>query len=1034
MQVRGVIDGTRRRMQRFRGGHLRRIPGAVTSRARRPRRRRWPQPRRRRLAHVLLWTVGPLLLGIVVVSVVTVLVTLIRGDAWGVTMGDISERCDATGFACDVSTSLVFTLAPLLLASLVFLVWRLTGIRRPLVEAAKKRPAEYVETAGNIVGEVIGRDDLCQVLEDDLRDAERRRPHVIVGSVGAGKTAVLVQLTTQLAERGAVPVPLRLRDADDARIDFLSLARDRFMRETQRSVWPEAERERVWQRLLQNDQIVVLADGLEEVLAESAENKDRDHSIRAAVAAARKQGYPLVIASRPHNALVELDAALVHLEPVSEEAALTYIEHERPGSDQQRLVHLVERAEVVETPLYVQIARDLRDADLLNPKRLGMSTRVLDTRNADRVKLRMALLKTWLDGLVEGELESATNGSVDRVALTHAERKATIYQLSALACAGLANDTMEVGFDMLLEPVKKSHVTEKPRFPDLSDAVSARIADLSTKRRLDAANLRVATTMGVRLGLVEHRRNGVRFRHSLVQAYLGSLLMADALQNAAYVKLALEDPGREFLIALVMFAAGEEAGQASPDPRKTWRRWLTGKLMAAARAEPPWPKPLELLSAACEIDSVDPSSTHRAAPAALVKQWKTRARDAATMDVKLRAVARLGESGLRFAGADPGEANGHGMYERLFTLCGDEDMYPVRVAAAGQIGAGGDAAFAELEKLLVLGTGRAPHAATTAAWLVPMLYGSAGSCRDAALARLQEWMSPPAPLPLSIEAALAQGFKFAANRRPGNPHESADSRATLAQLAHEMLDTSRFWYSRMTLLQALCLWELAASHEPTANGQRRDHDGVVGRWLRHDAEGNVQEHRFVHEAATLVVQALRSRQPERYMWIDESGVVTKVGSQCREAEPHAMRNLWIAPSAGWLALHPRAQQLVADVLIALNLAERGGTDGAESRLEKLNRGVPSCLTDHRCDHLMPSSAVGVSSYLPGETCQDGCPVGLCPYPPKGQQPFRVELSEAFCRSQLTILGQRRLHRAPWQNAPKSELRRFWTGMERRARV
>ena len=36
------------------------------------------------------------------------------------------------------------------------------------------------------------------------------RPHLLVGGVGAGKTAVLVRLTEFLAA-GAVPVPIRLR-------------------------------------------------------------------------------------------------------------------------------------------------------------------------------------------------------------------------------------------------------------------------------------------------------------------------------------------------------------------------------------------------------------------------------------------------------------------------------------------------------------------------------------------------------------------------------------------------------------------------------------------------------------------------------------------------------------------------------------------------------------------------------------------------------------------------------------------------------
>ena len=78
-------------------------------------------------------------------------------------------------------------------------------------------------TAGSIIQEVVGRDELCYVSVpmQNLRDRGTRRPHVIVGGVGAGKTAVLVQMTKLLAECEAIPVPVMLREAQDAQtLDF----------------------------------------------------------------------------------------------------------------------------------------------------------------------------------------------------------------------------------------------------------------------------------------------------------------------------------------------------------------------------------------------------------------------------------------------------------------------------------------------------------------------------------------------------------------------------------------------------------------------------------------------------------------------------------------------------------------------------------------------------------------------------------------------------------------------------------------------
>lgn len=65
------------------------------------------------------------------------------------------------------------------------------------------------------------------------------------------------------------------------------------------------------------------------------------------------------------------------------------------------------------------------------------------------------------------------------------------------------------------------------------------------------------------------------------------------------------------------------------------------------------------------------------------------------------------------------------------------------------------------------------------AWMLPMLLGSVDEAhRDEARERLTKWLRHLDPeftggapdLPLALEAALAQGFKYAANRRHRHPH------------------------------------------------------------------------------------------------------------------------------------------------------------------------------------------------------------------------------------------------------------------------
>ena len=70
----------------------------------------------------------------------------------------------------------------------------------------------------------------------------------------------------------------------------------------------------------------------------------------------------------------------------------------------------------------------------------------------------------------------------------------------------------------------------------------------------------VAASWAEQLGLVEVHGDGVRFQHSILQAYLGSRYMPAALQDGAYCFQAGQKPGREFLIAVVMHFRSKPVG------------------------------------------------------------------------------------------------------------------------------------------------------------------------------------------------------------------------------------------------------------------------------------------------------------------------------------------------------------------------------------------------------------------------------------------------------------------------------------------
>ncbi|MFB6961488.1 NACHT domain-containing protein [Streptomyces sp. NPDC056309] len=1082
------------------------------------------------LTALVLTFLGALLL---LFLAVTAVVTLAHGKGFKSPIKWVDVQCAKSAFGCSVLQSLFMPFLTLALATLAYLFFRFRHVCGTYLRRAREAPHELVETAGGIFGRVVGRDQLCSVLMEDLRDRRFRRTHIVVGGVGTGKTALLVLLTQRLAERGAVPVPVPLR-AGEGDLDFRALAFGHFCRQVQGSIRSGAEAEKVWRRLCQQGRIVILADGLEEALAAEEPAEERDTIIRLAIRRANDENLPLIITSRPHDTLRGMEASLTELEPLSEEAALRYISSGGAGEDWQRLDWIVERAGIAEAPTYLQIAAELHDAGLLERALTGPSKEeAVETRGGDRAGLRLHLLETWISGLINGRFQP-------ELPLAPEERRATIDYLSALACVGLRLDSSEVPFADVINEQSPA----RSRFQEIFWELDRRVRD----SRID---IRLAAHWGRRMGLVELSGNHVRFQHSVIQAHLGTRFLNAVIYpgvpaesaESSYFPAALERPGRELLIAMVLYSrtpegacvheevdeAGTDGSDAEPwCPVSTARDLLmkaacqaqTGMNVKDEERQGTGPlfgrtlhsKVLELYAAALEIDSVDAEPQQHLIAMRLVTSWPDlRARDPHTLrTAKALLVARLGEA-MRWVAQ---QQTIQPAYLELFEIARLEPSYPIRVAIAQEIGAGGDPAFAALQPRLrgplvvedrrvgrepdwveKLWGGQQPDVVgeqetrqrrhgegkvacekrereeqrqkerrqedeeremeeqqwrenVMCAWLIPLLVGSVTTHRhqDTPYEFLESWvrrvgMSPDATdaaaLDLSLEVALAQGFKYAANRRHRHPHARPEAREYLSEQARNMLKRTRFWFTRLTLLHTLTLWDLpdgTAGTRPSL-GHGADPAEQVRQWLAHpDGE---PEHPFVTAAAELCVWALETRQPERFLWIDESGVAAHVGSQTAQGEARK-HNLWIPPSTGWSALHPRAQQLLADVLLLLNLAERG--DWPKDRLRRVQQtdrpDLPPCLTLDRSPLDPGRTAIRTPSSEAGSNCRDGCAFELCPYPSKGLDNHRAELSETFCRHQSSLLSHSRSllrPRAPWQHrADLAELRQFWERMGNRA--
>ncbi|MFE9694239.1 NACHT domain-containing protein [Micromonospora sp. NPDC005806] len=276
---------------------------------------------------------------------------------------------------------------------------------------------------------VVGRDELCELMVQRLRDEHRRRPLLLVGGIGTGKTATLVRLAEMLMATDVVPVGIDLRTVmDPAKLNFHQLALEQFQKTIDSQLHAAGEADKVWRRLWLENRTVVLADGLEEVLADSGQPADRDSLLREAVRGAVR--LPLVVASRPDDPLHGLDALLLQLEPLSTGAALEYVQTRSHRSDagQQwdRITELVKAADVADSPFYLRVISQLHEVDRLD--RVGPT-------DQGRSALRWCLLEEWRAATVAGDLH-------EDYGMPQTERTDAIEVLSALACIGLRDNRL----------------------------------------------------------------------------------------------------------------------------------------------------------------------------------------------------------------------------------------------------------------------------------------------------------------------------------------------------------------------------------------------------------------------------------------------------------------------------------------------------------------------------------------------------------------------------------------------------------------
>ncbi|TDC49471.1 NACHT domain-containing protein [Micromonospora sp. KC207] len=978
-----------------------------------------------------------------------------------------------------------FVKGPLVLALglAIFLVGRYFWVRHWYHASALRNRQLVVPTAERDVSSIriVGRDELCDLIIQRLRDRRTRRPLVLVGGIGTGKTATLVRLAELLTDTRIVPIGVDLRGVDTPEaLDFHRLARDRFQRTIDTQLHAEGEADKVWRQLWVENRVVVIADGLEEVLADAQQPYDRDSVLRQAIRTAVEERLPLVIASRPDDPLRGLDALILQLEPLAEGAALEYVRVQRrqPGRGYRwdRVTALVREADVADSPFYLRLIGQLHEVDRLDR---------VESCDRGRSAARWRLLEEWCDALIAGDL-------YEDYGVPQTERGDAIEVLSALACIGLRNNRLRV---------RTAELAGDAGGPDagrrwIMQELRARLHKLDPGNPQDVG---LAETTGGELNLVVKHQDGVRFVHGVVQAYLGARYLTAALRDDGFLDHAFgrnDGPGRELLAALTLYAQSDgrferrdgrgrhllpriqgrlvdlarrpvEADQGARDTRATRARStaLARRLLAEAVATNNRTKAVEMFAAALEIDAAAGHRAHRAIAEAVRGAWPRYQGDGSVTDrpledAKIALVHRFGDAArLLRHGSGPAarcRRDHTPQYRQLFLMMGDETSYLPRLAAARLLAIGGDAALRALHDLLDGGPDgagdaqRATYLRQLRTWLAPAIFLAASGEQvpdeprwlDVARENLRRWVdrlaTDPSDTARLYEITLAQGFRLAANCRLYPPHRNA-----LLEEAERALRHARFWYSQLALLQALTL--LALPHDPAETLRERGHGsdprGLMGYWLGiagggDDAPspGSGTTHPLVEEAAALCVEALVDRHPERHCWVDEREIVCRVGSASPQPEIRRLQDSWLQPSLGWGVLAPRAQRLLADVMLLLNLSDRGADD--VERAARISRAcrqdLPPCLTIDRSALRVTLSRRQAHEVHPGSTCIDDCPFRLCPLPPKGDE-LPYQMDEVFCARQVDLVGHwlRPQARAGWQAVNRSDLRAFWREMSER---
>jgi hypothetical protein len=986
-------------------------------------RRAWRELRRRLFPPSLQVLLSVLLLLLVIVLVLQYLPSI---TLWH----DANQACREGELGCGLITHVVGTgIVALLLFNFVFLRretraaswWRSRAQETPealfswlpplggvtgLAAAARRAPPETRARNGNkadapamlappprsLIANVVGREPLVMDLASEL--AEGDTPLIVVGPTGSGKTMVLLALTQYLAVKGQVPVPVSMRNGDT--INFERAARAAFHEAFPQRTEEEADKQ--WRWLRRDRLITVIVDDLEKSRCKPA---DVVRALDAAAAAKLR----IVAASRPNGIPANFTRGRVDLPELRPEDVVNNL-MERVASamgdsdsepvrrvldeTRERVRKIVEDANVPSTPYYLAIGQVLADTG-----RLQKLARV--NRGAARLELL-------------NEYRAAVASTLrPEAALSEDTRKRVLDGLEVIAYARLwCGSTVE-------------------EVAAAADELERRSSGDGT--RLGALDTRVVVEYAQRLGILEHRFDGVVwFGHPTTLAYFASSFLIKRGSDFELWTRIIERRRVSSTASLAFVFAAAGVGDADVVAAICRALLARRELMLSGVSSSGRLVATRDLFGSPEL-SQNGVGEHTSAEDGRTSDWPPGFYDRVLLLKTAAEVARnpgglkddVAAKTLEIMEAEPDRnvlvaeqirlvqeialLECSSAYDVLWNFATTGGEYRVRRAAlrailtgrpravaiaADKVGAAVEAAedYQRCHPAPAEDDREEPFQTLRAvAWALPCLRGSATDDDAYRLAGYQDSLSGLARS-LSdhrgLEASIAQGLKLEAFLHPQGPPDP---------LALEMLGhgdkRAEFWFSRVLLVQAVTRRWIASENK----------DDALARL--HEIRQDEAEHPFVRETAQLCATGVEAGSWKPYVPIDMTEVAA---GEYRDLELSTM-------------------QLVGDIVLALNLNDQAPP---QARIDFGQSGqLPHCLEHSASRH----EILGLAS--PSTDCPfhdgDRC---LCPHtydPPSGG--IRRELSRAFCR-------ELRLHAEPaaWHSKIRADaLKEFWHELEARAR-